>query len=423
MITGLAIILNTHKETFRTHSYYRHSLLTVRFGMIDNTPIPPRIIVITDGKATGVNDIIEFDEEPHEDSTRVRQQIIEEISAILKEEIEVHFVYVGDPDIVFLHKLQEITGGELVPYTSGRTMAKYIAFKCMLQHDKASLARKEEKQKKREHKGTKDDKEAKGGKGKETLEKGVPLSSRPPAAIMAKIQRRMLKRLLGSTDRSIDSDSSDSSDDSDIETEREHFPEFLRKKHGLPEMPNRLDLEKFMRDHMTTMGQDFYKENTEMQKYAPIGSRVKRGRDWRWGNQDKGGPGTIIGHSYDELKKYWCWVEWDANGDINAYRWNMNGKCDLTIVEEERVPNEGKILAVGSRIKPGDAFKGDKLHEEGIVIKLIDDVKVQVRWANDGSREELAFGKDGSPTEIVPVTIKGEICNLLKNFEEKHIEY
>lgn len=27
-----------------------------------------------------------------------------------------------------------------------------------------------------------------------------------------------------------------------------------------------------------------------------LGSRVRRGRDWNWGNQDTLGPGTVIGH-------------------------------------------------------------------------------------------------------------------------------
>lgn len=29
----------------------------------------------------------------------------------------------------------------------------------------------------------------------------------------------------------------------------------------------------------------------------PIGTRVKRGPEWRFGDQDKHGPGTVIGHS------------------------------------------------------------------------------------------------------------------------------
>lgn len=32
-------------------------------------------------------------------------------------------------------------------------------------------------------------------------------------------------------------------------------------------------------------------------RMLPLGSRVKRGRDWRWGDQDMLGPGTVVGHS------------------------------------------------------------------------------------------------------------------------------
>lgn len=38
----------------------------------------------------------------------------------------------------------------------------------------------------------------------------------------------------------------------------------------------------------------FQERNPQM---PPLGSRVKRGRDWRYENQDDYGPGTVIGHS------------------------------------------------------------------------------------------------------------------------------
>lgn len=34
-------------------------------------------------------------------------------------------------------------------------------------------------------------------------------------------------------------------------------------------------------------------------RMPPLGSRVKRGRDWQWGDQDMFGPGTVVGHSKD----------------------------------------------------------------------------------------------------------------------------
>lgn len=30
--------------------------------------------------------------------------------------------------------------------------------------------------------------------------------------------------------------------------------------------------------------------------YPPIGSRVRRGPDWKWNMQDSNGPGTVTGH-------------------------------------------------------------------------------------------------------------------------------
>ncbi|XP_060562720.1 uncharacterized protein LOC132722266 [Ruditapes philippinarum] len=146
-----------------------------------------------------------------------------------------------------------------------------------------------------------------------------------------------------------------------------------------------------------------YKEGTYLQQHAPIGCRVRRGNDWKWTNQDNGGPGTIVGHLYDELRKYWCWVEWDIGGDIDVYRWDVLGKCDLTIVDEDRVPVEGDIISVGCKVKPGDNYEGNSSHVLGIAIKRLGDNKVQVRWNDDGSREELTYGKEGTLRQLMLV--------------------
>jgi len=41
---------------------------------------------------------------------------------------------------------------------------------------------------------------------------------------------------------------------------------------------------------------DKYKESTSS-AMPKIGSRVRRGPDWKWKHQDSEGPGTIIGHA------------------------------------------------------------------------------------------------------------------------------
>lgn len=35
---------------------------------------------------------------------------------------------------------------------------------------------------------------------------------------------------------------------------------------------------------------------TETKEMPPIGSRVRRGPDWRWENQDDNMPGTVVAH-------------------------------------------------------------------------------------------------------------------------------
>lgn len=37
----------------------------------------------------------------------------------------------------------------------------------------------------------------------------------------------------------------------------------------------------------------------------PLGSRVVRGPDWLWGNQDTEGPGTIFNHALDSKNYSW----------------------------------------------------------------------------------------------------------------------
>lgn len=37
--------------------------------------------------------------------------------------------------------------------------------------------------------------------------------------------------------------------------------------------------------------------NERYPRMPPLGSRVRRGRDWQWGDQDMFGPGTVVGHS------------------------------------------------------------------------------------------------------------------------------
>lgn len=70
------------------------------------------------------------------------------------------------------------------------------------------------------------------------------------------------------------------------------------------------------------------------------GTRVGRGPDWKWGDQDGDGAGTVIsakeanphdaaGNDEDDL---WVYVRWDASEEVNAYRWGFEDAFDLTPV-------------------------------------------------------------------------------------------
>lgn len=60
-----------------------------------------------------------------------------------------------------------------------------------------------------------------------------------------------------------------------------------------------------------------------------IGDRVARGRDWKWGDQDGNGAGTVIKH--DGITG-WARVQWDFDGSSNSYRNGADNSYDLRIL-------------------------------------------------------------------------------------------
>ena len=133
-------------------------------------------------------------------------------------------------------------------------------------------------------------------------------------------------------------------------------------------------------------------------KDAPsIGTKVKRGPDWQWGDQDGGAGklGTVI-EAIDP--DGWIEVKWDEGGS-NNYRWGVDGKYDLEIVTEEGsssvTPKKSKTrdsaeagLAVGTKVKRGpDWVYGDQDGEKGVgevIAKPDSDGWVKVKWESGG---------------------------------------
>ncbi|XP_052242330.1 uncharacterized protein LOC127852415 [Dreissena polymorpha] len=110
-----------------------------------------------------------------------------------------------------------------------------------------------------------------------------------------------------------------------------------------------------------------YFENKN-EAFPVIGSRVRRGPDWMFDNQDNAGPGTVAGHSEHDFK---VWVTWDFNKMTGMYRYGM-GEYDVLISDEPRVLKAGEKIAVGCRVKPGrEAGSKDVSGSiQGVVIRM-----------------------------------------------------
>ena len=66
-----------------------------------------------------------------------------------------------------------------------------------------------------------------------------------------------------------------------------------------------------------------------------LGTRVVRGRDWKWGNQDggEGFVGTVVEVGHDKKSPFTAqlvWVQWDGGSKAN-YRAGFEGKHDLRV--------------------------------------------------------------------------------------------
>lgn len=75
-----------------------------------------------------------------------------------------------------------------------------------------------------------------------------------------------------------------------------------------------------------------------------LGTRVVRGRDWKWGNQDggEGCVGTVVQIGQDKKSPFTTqlvWIQWDCGAKAN-YRAGFDGKHDLRVLDTR---NQGEI--------------------------------------------------------------------------------
>ncbi|XP_046572283.1 uncharacterized protein LOC124280408 isoform X2 [Haliotis rubra] len=126
-----------------------------------------------------------------------------------------------------------------------------------------------------------------------------------------------------------------------------------------------------------------------------LGTRVVRGPDWRWGDQDDGGAGTVINHGEDGES---LWLSWD-NGFTNVYRYGVSGNYDALIVDDQpRMVNQEGAIDIGMQVErgpnwPDTSGQNDSLGLYGTVIRKRNG-RVLVIWNNSTIRVH-SFGEGG----------------------------
>ncbi|XP_013416938.1 uncharacterized protein LOC106178347 [Lingula anatina] len=136
------------------------------------------------------------------------------------------------------------------------------------------------------------------------------------------------------------------------------------------------------------------KDTSEVEGRLPLGTRVRRGADYCYGDEDGYGVGTVIG--YDE--KGSVGVSWDSSNIILKYRYGHGGCYDVLAVDEPRKLAPGDIIKIGVRVQRGpdwmykdiDGGPGSK----GVVYNLAENGAVRVRWDN-GNLLDCRFGFEG----------------------------
>ncbi|XP_053385886.1 uncharacterized protein LOC128550611 [Mercenaria mercenaria] len=344
-----------------------------KLASVNYMQVRPKIIMVTDGRPTELSLDSGPDKADSKKLEQTRNAIFDEVAKLTKEKIDLHCIYVGEnADRTFLRSLQSEGVKELMSYRDGEKMAWYTVLKCMREGDQRFVR----------------------CAGEDDVMRSQP--SMPDAEQLLAMMKMLTEQMPGQG-------TSSAGDLSEfLGMERQGSP-----KAPIPDFGRRTG---YKTSTITIVGDrviNVYKEIHD-QKHPSIGTRVERGDDWIWGDQDDGRAGTIIGHATDlEDDDGQCWVhvEWDDDsspekGRQNVYRYKTDEDMEEDVREtavQDRTPPPGKVLAVGCRVKPGEKFKEDRANKEGTVIRFHKN-RAEIRW-DDGTRGRYGFGSPAA--EIV----------------------
>ncbi|GIY59956.1 e3 ubiquitin-protein ligase HERC2, partial [Caerostris darwini] len=109
------------------------------------------------------------------------------------------------------------------------------------------------------------------------------------------------------------------------------------------------DIEQDHTSHVYTVLEENFKKHKvqvpltgpELAAVMKIGTRVVKGADWKWGDQDgpPPGEGTVIGELGDDG---WIRVQWET-GSTNSYRMGKEGKYDLKLADPLPLPQQDTL--------------------------------------------------------------------------------
>ncbi|CAG9815802.1 unnamed protein product [Phaedon cochleariae] len=129
----------------------------------------------------------------------------------------------------------------------------------------------------------------------------------------------------------------------------------------------------------------------ELAGLMKLGTRVVRGSDWKWGDQDGNPPGEgrVIGELGDDG---WVRVEW-SNGTTNSYRMGIEGKYDLNLASPPSpVSSESETEESSDR--------GSQLIKDNHLIKLLRDMSINFL-------RNITLSAGLSKNDLYPNTVHG----------------